>query len=151
MKNICLFAVFSLIVLVGGCSGCGTKAKALSEIVAKVWTAQTVKEASTLVYTKGATTNLKAGYSNFRLDLSSPTSVSYREFDGNTFTGTWSVLEGATGNKLTLSNLNPKPTGTDGTIEFTINSAGDTQLDITRTTSSQKTGGTINNYNLTNQ
>jgi hypothetical protein len=140
MRNITLFFVFALIVMVGGCSGCGNKTKPVSELVAKAWSAQTVREASTLVYTKGGTNNIKAGYSNFKLDLSSATNVTYKEFDGNSFTG----------NKLTLSNLNPKPTGTDGTIEFTINSYSDSQLDITRTTSSQKTGGTLNNYALVN-
>jgi hypothetical protein len=151
MRNIALFFVFALIVMVGGCSGCGSNTKPLSELIAKAWSAQTVREASTLVYTKGGANNIKAGYSNFKLDLSNATNVTYKEFDNNTFTGTWAVTEAATGNKLTLSNLNPKPTGTDGTIEFTINSYSDSQLDITRTTSSQKTGGTLNNYALTNQ
>jgi hypothetical protein len=151
MKNISLFFIFALIVMVGGCSGCGSTTKPLSEVIAKAWSAQTVREASTVVYTKGAANNIKAGYSGFKLDLSNATNVTYKEFDNNSFTGTWAVTESGTGNKLTLSNLNPKPTGTDGTIEFTINSYSDSQLDITRTTSSQKTGGTLNNYSLTNQ
>lgn len=130
-------------------SGCKPSAKPLSEVIGRVWSAQTVKEGSTTVYTKGGASNTRAGYVNFRLDLSSPTAVSYKEFDGNTFTGQWEVLESAAGNTLTLKSLAPQPpTGTSGTIQFTINSASETELVLTRTTASQKTGGTINNYAL---
>ena len=148
MKKISIFLMVAIITMVAGCSGCGTKAKSVTELLTRAWSAQTVKEGSPVVYTKGATTNIRGGYSNFSLNLSSPTSASYKEFDATVFTGTWTVTEGATGNKLTLTGLSPKPTGTDGTIEFTINSASETELSLTRTTSSQKTGGTINTYNL---
>lgn len=128
--------------------GCKKKPKPLSEIVAKVWNAQLVKEGSTTVYTKGAATNIRQGYTNYRLDLSNPQSVTLKEFDGNSFTGQWSVEETAAGNTLTLKNLNPQPTGTNGTVQFNINSASDAELILTRTAASQKTGGTINNYTL---
>ena len=149
MKKISIFLTIAVVMMVAGCSGCGTKTKSVTELLTKAWSAQTVKENSSVVYTKGATTNIRPGYSNFKLDLSSPSSVRYTEFENSVFTGTtWTVTEAATGNKLTLSGLSPKPTGTDGTIEFIINSASDTELSLTRTTSSQKTGGTINTYNL---
>jgi len=146
MKRICTFlgAVAIGIFLI---SGCKPKAKPLSEIIGKVWSAQVVKHGSTTVYTKGSTTNPTPGYVNFRLDLSSPTSVTYKEADGNTFTGQWELQEGTT-NTLILKNLTPQPTGTSGTITFTINSSSETEFVITRTTASQKTGGTINNYTL---
>jgi hypothetical protein len=146
MKRICTFlgAVVLGVFLI---SGCKPKPKPLSEIIGRVWSAQIVKEGAATVYTKGAATNVKAGYVNYRLDLSSPASVTYKEFDGNTFTGQWELQEGTT-NTLILKNLTPQPTGTSGTIQFTINSSSETELVITRTTASQKTGGTINNYTL---
>ena len=147
MKRICTFFVVMMIG-VFLMSGCKPKAKPLSEIIGRVWSAQVVKEGSTTVYTKGGASNAKAGYVNYRLDLSSPASVTYKEFDGNTFTGQWELQEAASGNTLILKSLTPQPTGTSGTIQFTINSSSETELVITRTTASQKTGGTINNYTL---
>ncbi|MEZ4901026.1 MAG: hypothetical protein R2822_04345 [Spirosomataceae bacterium] len=129
-------------------SGCKPKAKPLSEIIGRVWSANIVNHASTTVYTKGGANNAVPGYSSYRLDLSSPASVTYKEYDGNTFTGKWELQELATGNTLTLKDLTPQPTGTSGTIQFTINSASETELIITRTTASQKTGGSINKYTL---
>jgi hypothetical protein len=146
MKRICTF-LGAVVIGVFLLSGCKPKVKPLSEIIGKVWSAQVVKHGSTTVYTKGVTTNATPGYVNFRLDLSSPTSVTYKEADGNTFTGQWELQEGTT-NTLILKNLTPQPTGTSGTIQFTINSSSETELVITRTTASQKTGGTINNYTL---
>lgn len=147
MKRICT-SLGAVVIGVFLISGCKPKAKPLSEIIGKVWSAQVVKEGSATVYTKGAATNVKAGYINYRLDLSSPASVTYKEFDGNTFTGQWELQETASGNSLILKNLTPQPTGTSGTIQFTINSSSETEFVITRTTASQKTGGTINNYTL---
>lgn len=147
MTRICTF-VGAVVVGIFLMSGCKPSAKPLSEIIGRVWSAQTVKEGSTTVYTKGGASNAKAGYVNFRLDLSSPTAATYKEFDGNTFTGQWEVQESAAGNTLTIKSLTPQPTGTSGTIQFTINSASETELVLTRTTASQKTGGTINNYAL---
>ncbi len=148
MKRI--FTVLVTIAIAGTVmvSGCKKKPRPLSEIIGRVWSAQVVKEGTAVVYTKGAASSQTPGYVNFRLDLSSPTSVTYKEFDGNTFTGQWEVQETASGNSLILKNLTPQPTGTNGTIQFTINAASDTEFVITRTSGSQKTGGTINNYTL---
>ena len=146
MKRICTF-LGAVVIGAFLISGCKPKVNPLSEIIGKVWSAQVVKEGSAVVYTKGGTNNVQAGYINFRLDLSSPTSVTYKERDGNTFTGQWELQEGTT-NTLVLKNLTPQPTGTSGTITFTINSSSETEFVITRTTASQKTGGTINNYTL---
>ncbi|GAB3643201.1 hypothetical protein [Spirosoma arcticum] len=44
---------------------------------------------------------LPAHRCNFRLDLSSPATVRYTEFDNTTFTGTWSV---PSDNRLVLSD-----------------------------------------------
>jgi hypothetical protein len=125
---------------------CGTKTPepTTSDKLKKVWIIQTVKENSTLVYTKGATSNIR-NYSTFRLDLSNPSAVSITDYDGLTFTGQYEV---SSDTRLVLKNLNPQPTGTNGTIEFTINSMSDTQLDLTRITTNPKTGGTTNQYVL---
>jgi hypothetical protein len=143
--TITLLAVLAVISLT---TGCKTKVKPLSEIIGRVWVAQVVKEGSATVYTKGAATNVKAGYASYRLDLSSPTSGSLTEVDNNKFTGKWAVTESASGNTLTLTELSPQPTGTNGTIVFTINASSETELTLTRTAASQKTGGTVNNYTL---
>ncbi|WP_375443821.1 hypothetical protein [uncultured Fibrella sp.] len=128
---------------VNGCSK--EKIDPLSDRIKRTWTAQAVRENSTLVFTKGATANIR-NYNVFRLDLSTPPAVKLTDFDGNTFVGTY-VIQGET--KLILSALQPEPTGTGGTIEFTINSATGMSLDITRTTASPKTGNSLNQYQLT--
>ena len=145
MKNILIitliFAIFS----------CGKKEEPapvivpLSIKIKKVWTPETVKESGTLVYTKGVTGNTKAGYSQFKLDLSNATAVTLTELDGNSFTGTWELQNDT---KLVLKNLNPVPTSTTGTIEFTVNSASETILNISRTSQNPKTGNTLNDYLL---
>lgn len=127
---------------------CGGKEAAIpvSEQVKKVWTAQTVKENTTLVYSKGATANVR-NYGAFRLDLSRPPAVTFTDWDGVTITGQYEL---PTDTRIVMKNLTPQPTGSGGTVEFTINAVADNQLDLTRTTTSPKTGGTTNQYVLTN-
>ncbi|MBC7892464.1 MAG: hypothetical protein H7Y12_09640 [Sphingobacteriaceae bacterium] len=137
-----------LLLLPGLLAACKKKEDTpVKEVIAKKWTAKQVDENSTVVYTKGATNNIRLGYTQFLLDLSSPTAVTYREFDANDFTGTWDVVNNE---KLVLSNLTPQPTGSNGTLEFTINSASATELVLTRLTASGKTGGSTNKYTLAN-
>ncbi len=148
MKTNLSTSLFALLIASVALFGCGKPAPApVSERIAKIWTAAKVDQNTTTVYTKGGATNAVPGYTNFRLNLSSPTTVQYTEFDGNTFTGTWSV---PTDTRLVLTGLTPQPTGTGGTVEFTIGTLTDTQLVLTRTTASQKTGGTTNTYTLSN-
>ena len=147
MKKTYLSAVLCLLVLATLFVGCKkTPIVPTADRIAKAWTARKVDENSTTVYTKGGTNNVRPGYSNFRLDLSSKTSATLVDFDGNRFTGTWS----ATDTKLTLTGLNPQPTGSNGTIEFNLVVTSDNEIVLTRTAASQKTGGTINIYTLTN-
>jgi hypothetical protein len=144
-----LFGLTALVLLAAACK---TKVVPLSEKIAKTWTAGTVKENGTTVFTKGGTNNVKPGYSGFKLALSNVNgtqTATLTEVDGNTFTGTWELSSDE--KRLTLRNLNPQPTGTNGVIEYTINGdVTDTQLNLTRTAASLKTGGTINDYQLTN-
>lgn len=150
MKTIFLAARYATLVAPLLLLGCGspTKVTPVSERMAKVWTASKVNQNTTTVYTKGGTANTVPGYSNFRLDLSSSATVRFIEFDNNTFTGTWSV---PSDNRLVLTGLTPAPTGTGGTIEFTIGTLNDTQLELTRTTASPKTGGSLNTYTLSDR
>ncbi len=147
MKTNTLFTFLAATLIFGLLTGCGGKKVApVSERIAKVWTAQKVDENNATVYTRGAASNVR-NYTTFRLDLSKAPTVEYTEFDGNKFTGQYSVPSDT---RLVLSNLNPAPTGTNGTIEFTINSIEDNSLVLTRTTASQKTGNTNNVYTLSN-
>ena len=130
-----------------GIASCKKKIAPLSERIAKIWIPNVVREGNSLVYTKGATNNIRAGYTNFRLDLSSPTSVILREFDNQSFTGQWELQNDT---KLILKNLTPQPTGTNGTIEYSITAFADSDLKLTRTTASPKTGGSVNSYELGN-
>jgi hypothetical protein len=140
--------VWILFVAIGLVSiGCKKDPPPLSERIAKAWSASTIREGNTVVFTKGGASNAKPGYANWKLVLNSSGTVTYTEFDGNVFTGQWE-LNGD--KKLVLKNLNPQPTGTGGIIEFDITSFEDTMMTLTRTTSSVKTGGTVNQYTLSN-
>ena len=138
----------SLLILLGALMGCsGNKPAPVSERIAKIWTASKVDENKVTVYTRGGASNVR-NYTAFKLDLSQAPTVKYTEFDGNTFVGKYSLPSDT---RLVLTDLNPVPTGlTTGTIEFTINSIDDNNLSLSRTTTSQKTGGTLNDYTLTN-
>jgi hypothetical protein len=132
-------------------TGCKKKVKPVSERIAKAWTAESVKHGGTFVYTRGGSGNTTPAYSGFRLTLPMLRCVLKQylslDVDGTTFTGNWD-LEGDT--KLILKNLTPPPTGSGGTMEFTINSLDDAKVVLTRLKASPKTGGTINEYTLTN-
>jgi hypothetical protein len=147
-KTSSVLLTLSLLALTGLLTGCpGSKPAPVTERIAKAWTARIVEHGSTTVYTKGNTSSAFTGYSNFLLDLSKPSAVTYRELDGNTFTGTYSI---PTDNRLILNALTPQPSGTGGTIEFTIDALSDSELKLTRTTPSVKTGNTTNKYTLAN-
>ncbi|GAB3712340.1 hypothetical protein GCM10027592_50720 [Spirosoma flavus] len=137
-----------LFLLLIGLSSCQPKTVTpITDLVSKIWKANTVKEADVLVYTLGATSNIKPGYTNFRLDLSQPGKAVLKDIDGKTITGTWTV---STDNKrLILSDLVPKPTNTGGMIEYYILSEADgASLNLERTAESRKTGNTVNQYGL---
>ena len=151
MKGYLRFCSFlALIALIG--SSCGkSNSKPVSEIIRKVWTVNTVKENNTVVYTKGGSNNIKTTYTKFRLDLSNAAqqTVRWTAIDDATFVGNWTIS--SDNKKLTLTNLQPQPTGSNGTVEFTINgSPTETQLNLTRTTPDPKTGNTTNEYQLVN-
>lgn len=139
------FIVLAFALFVGVVSfGCKkSKTPPVSERIAKAWLAQSVKEGSVVVYTKGGASNTR-DYSAFGLTLNASGTVTYKDFDGVTFTGQWEVSD----NTLRLKNLTPVPSETSGIIEFDINSVGDNQLVITRKTGNKKTGNSVNQYTL---
>ena len=137
---ILFFLLFGLAVI-----GCKPKVAPMSERIVKAWTANVVREGSNLVYTQGAATNTRPGYSNFKIELQTGGTVIFTDFDGTRFTGQW-TLENDT--KLVLKNLTPQPTGSNGTIEFSISDFTDGSMTLTRTTASTKTGGSVNVYQV---
>ena len=147
MRKTHYIAFLSIITLFSTLAGCsGNKPAPVSERIAKIWTASKVDENKITVYTRGGASNVR-NYAPFKLDLSQAPTVKYTEFDGNTFVGKYSL---PTDTRLVLTDLNPSPNGDNGTIEFTINSIDDNNLSLSRTKTSLKTGGTLNDYTLTN-
>ncbi len=118
----------------------------VAERVKKVYTAQSVTENGTIVYSSGST-GIKPGYSSYRLDLTAGSTFSLRDVDGTTFTGSYSV----TNTSLSLSGITPQPTGTSGTLNFSITSISDDGKSMTLTANQTyaKTGNTTNVYTLT--
>lgn len=143
MKTFFFFLIVLLYIM-----GCQPKpVPSITNLLGKVWQAQRVKEGDQLVYTKGGTNNVKPGYSDFRLDLSQPDKAGLKDLDGRQLTGTWTI---STDNqRLILNNLNPKPTYTNGTIEYYILPTPDgNSLSLERTAESRKTGNSVNQYAL---
>ncbi|WP_353722909.1 hypothetical protein [Dyadobacter sp. 676] len=139
----------SILVLGLLAAGCKKDAKPVSERIAKAWTVESAKHDNVVVYTRGGSGN-KTDYSGFRLTLTNTNgtkTASLTDVDNKTFNGNWDV-EGDT--KLILKDLTPQPTGSGGTIEFTISGLGDSKVTLTRLKASPKTGNTINEYTLTN-
>lgn len=110
----------------------------VAEKITRTWTANQVTEGNSVVYAKTGSNNIKTGYSKFKLDLSNKASATLTEFDGNSFIGTWEIVGDKT---LILKNLNPQPTDTNGSIEYSISEASTSILKLTRSTTSSKTGG----------
>ncbi len=129
-------------------AGCQPKpVPSITDQLGRVWQAQTVKEGDLLVYTLGGSSNVKPGYVNFQLDLSQPGVVKLKDIDGRQLIGTWTV---STDNRrLLLSGLNPRPTNTDGSIDYYIVEVPTaTSLRLERTAESRKTGNSLNQYGL---
>jgi hypothetical protein len=144
LKHCCLVLATGGLLLISSCKN--PPAIPFADQIKKVWTAQIVRENNVLVYTRNAAGNIR-NYTKFRLDLSNPPTVSLTEFDGNSFVGKYE-LQGTT--KLILKELSPAPSGTGGIIEYNISSGSSTNLNLSRTAASPKTGGTLNQYELTN-
>ncbi|ARK10211.1 hypothetical protein [Fibrivirga algicola] len=139
-----LLALSTIFYVLTSCKGT-EPAVPVADRIKNNYVAASVLEGSTTVYTSGGTSNTKPGYSQFRLNLSNPPAVTYTAVDGSVFTGTYTVVGD---NQIVLSGLTPQPSGTNGTITFTITNLADGTVTLTRTTPDQKTGNTTNVYNL---
>lgn len=157
MKQI-IVLIFALSFM--ACSGGGsdpapapvTPTVSVATLVKKVWTASSAQWDGVTKYDKSSTTNTVQGYSQYKLDLSSGTSVSLTEFDGKVFTGTYTVT--TDGKTLTLNALTSSegaPTGTGGTISYTIlTTPTATSLSLQQTTAYVKASSAIVKLALVN-
>lgn len=144
MKKLAIISTCFLLLL-AGCTP--QRVVPIADLIGKKWKAKLVKEGTQVVFNLGGATNVKPSYANFRLDLSDPKQVTFKDIDGRTLVGTWTV---STDNqRLILENLVPKPTGTIGTVEFFITETPTADvLKLERTAESRKTGNSINSYEL---
>ncbi|MFT7481248.1 MAG: hypothetical protein ACI8WW_000178 [Oceanospirillaceae bacterium] len=141
LSLITLFAVTAVFV-----KGCKEKIPPVSERVAKTWSARIVKHGSTIVFSRGNANNSSPGYANYSLNLASFPNVRLTEVEGTTFSGNYEVPSDT---RLILNNLSPEPTGTGGSLEYTIQSiAEDGSEMVIMGTAYAKTGGTTNTYTL---
>lgn len=144
-KTITPLAIIALLLVFA--VGCKPKIDPVSTRIAKNWKARLVKHGSTVVYSQGGTNQGAPGYANYSLNLSSSPSVTLRDVDGTTFAGSYSVPSDT---KLSLTNLSPQPTGSSGTLEYTIQSITEDGSEMVLvSTAYAKTGGTINTLTLT--
>jgi hypothetical protein len=125
---------------------CKKPVQPISERIKQVWQPRLVVQGSTTVFSRGGANNIEQGYSSYRLNLSAAPNVTLTEVDGTSFSGTYAVNEAGT--TLTLSGLNPQPTGTDGTLVYTITSFEEGELKLSLNGNYTKTGGTTNTYTL---
>jgi len=145
MKTLVKLGSGLALLLAAGCEPVGIAS--VKSLIGKAWRAQQVTENTTVVYTAGSATNIRQGYVNFRLNLSRPDSVILVDVDGRTTRGTWTVS--TDGQRLILTNLVPKPSSTDGIIEFYIlTEPTESTLSLKRTAESRKTGNSVNEYSL---
>jgi hypothetical protein len=111
--------LLAFVLVVSSCSK-STPEPTVKEKLQRVWTASSVKWDADQVYAKTGTSS-RPGYSQFKLDLSNATAAAMTDFDGNSFSGTWSLS--SDDKTLTLSGLsgaNGAPTGSGGKIEFSV-------------------------------
>jgi hypothetical protein len=127
-----------------GINSCKPKVPPASDLAKKIWIAQSVKENNVEVFKTGSSSNPKPGYGSYRLDLTTPPTVTLKDIDGGSYTGTYTV----TSTLLSLKGLTPQPTGTGGNLDFTISTINETSLVMSNSQPYPKTGNTTNIYSL---
>ena len=157
------FILLLLAISVLACSGGGdpaptptptppTPTVSVATLVKKVWTVSSAQWDGVTKYDKSSSSNVVQGYSQYKLDLSTAGSVTLTEFDGKIFTGTYTVA--TDGLSLTLNGLTSAegaPTGTGGTIAYTILSTPTTTgLSLQQTTAYVKASSAIVKLALVN-
>jgi hypothetical protein len=139
-------------------SGCGKTAAdpTPTELLTKTWSVDIAKHDGTQVYKKAATTNIDAGYSNYKLALSgtgTSLTASLTARDNTTFAGTWSLSSDS--KTLTLSGLKNSagvaPTGTTGTIVYNVlGTIGASAVTLESAAKDLKAGNSTVNLQLVN-
>ncbi|MCU0467798.1 MAG: hypothetical protein MUF58_04285 [Arcicella sp.] len=154
MKKIFLYLpiLFAFLIVIS-CGKTSTPEPTVAENLTKTWSVNIAKHDGTEVYKKGATTNIDAGYSSYKLTLSTGGSATLTAKDNTTFTGTWALS--SSDKVLTLSGLKnsagQNPTGTTGTIVYNITSTVTaTAVTIESATKDLKAGNTTVNLQLVN-
>jgi hypothetical protein len=122
----------------GGTTPTPTPTETVATLIKKSWSASTVSWDGVDQYQKASTTNLVSGYAGFKLDLSVAGTVKLTEFDGNVFTGNYTISTDENTLKLTgLTSSSGVPSGTNGALDFTIvtkpTSAGAMTIETTTT------------------
>jgi hypothetical protein len=145
--------LFTFVFIFSSCSKTAVE-PTVKEKLTKTFSVNIAKEGGVEVYNKSKTSNIAAGYSNYKLSLSSTGTATLTAKDNTTFSGTWTL---STDNKtLSLSSLKSAagsaPTGTTGTIEFSIISIDGTGAAVTLESLQPdlKAGNTIVNLQLVN-
>ncbi len=130
MKSLFKLLLISLLILNSGCGGGGTDGgggtnptpdPSVGDLIKKVWTVSSASWDGTVQFESSASSNIISGYSAFKLDLSTAGSVKLTEFDGNLFSGSYSInTEGSQLELTNLSSTNGAPSGTEGKVVFKI-------------------------------
>ncbi|MFN8430722.1 MAG: hypothetical protein U0V04_12150 [Spirosomataceae bacterium] len=123
-----------------------TETAPVSDLIKKNWTVKSVSENGASVYVNGASNNIKPGYINFKLNLGEGGNASLTEIDNVNFVGKWEIT--ADNANLTLSNLNPQPTESNGVLTFKILDVSSDGLTLLSNKENLKTGSSINTYEL---
>ncbi len=142
--KISILAILSVFVI-SSCKNKVIKPAKYAKCVVNNWQAKIVKENGTVVYTRGAATNTKAAYASFKITMNENKTATITEVDNSTFSGNWELSGEKT---LILKDLNPVPSKTKGSIEYTITKFTNSELYITKATPNPKTGGSTNEYVL---
>ncbi|MEA5256444.1 hypothetical protein VB264_01540 [Arcicella aquatica] len=146
--------LFAFIVVLSSCGGKNPVEPSVKEKLTKTFTVSIAKEAGVEVYNKTKATNIEAGYSYYKLSLTSSGAATLTAKDNSTFTGSWTLTN--TDKTLSLTGLKnaagSNPTGTTGTIEFTIVSIDGTGAAVTLESlqADIKAGNKIVNLQLVN-
>ena len=127
MRKISVLLILSATLFFVSCSSSGsggttpTPTETVATLIKKSWSASAVSWDGVDQYQKTSTTNLVSGYAGYKLDLSVAGTVKLTEFDGNVFTGSYTISTDETTLKLAgLTSSSGVPSGTNGALDFTI-------------------------------
>lgn len=145
MKASCILPPLGALFMLTMLSNCkkSENEPSLEDQAKKVWVANQVTENAILVYDRSGGAKIR-DYGSFKLDLSAPPTVTLTEVEGSAMRGKYQIVDR---DKLVLSDLNPIPTGTTGSITYNL-TLTDGSMDLQQTANNSKTGNTRNTYRL---